>query len=60
LRLQPRLASTIHGSSAWQTLQRGTPDGLARTRFFVPQLGQVVIVLRWAIAGRLVAYAVPA
>jgi hypothetical protein len=45
-------ASTIHGSSVSQALQRGTPDGLARTRFFVPQLGQVMIVLREAIARR--------
>jgi hypothetical protein len=28
----------------WQTLQRGTPDEVARTRFFVWQLGQVTIV----------------
>jgi hypothetical protein len=38
-------ASTIHGSRVWQTLQRGTPDGLGRIRFLVPQLGQVMIVL---------------
>ena len=37
-------ASTIQGSSVWQTLQRGTPDGLGRTRFFLPQLGQATIV----------------
>jgi hypothetical protein len=28
----------------WQTLQRGTPDRLARTRFFVPQFGHATIV----------------
>src|SRR5271165_3237409 len=43
------LASTIQGSSVWQTLQRGTPEGIARTRFLVAQLGQVMIVLSAAI-----------
>jgi hypothetical protein len=39
------VASTIQGTTVWQTLHRGTPDGLGRTRFFVPQLGQAMIVL---------------
>jgi hypothetical protein len=28
----------------WQTLQRGTPTGWERMRFFVAQLGHVTIV----------------
>ena len=31
-------------AAVWQALQRGTPDGPGRTRFFVPQLGQAMIV----------------
>jgi hypothetical protein len=38
------VASTIHGSSVWHTLHRGTPDGVGRTRFFVPQLVQAMTV----------------
>jgi hypothetical protein len=38
------VASTIHGSSVWHTLHRGTPDAVGRTRFFVPQLGQTMSV----------------
>ena len=45
-------ASTIQGRSVWQTLQRGTPDGLGRTRFFVPQLGQAMIVLASVVVAR--------
>src|ERR1700736_441035 len=41
-----RLASTIQGRRVWQTPQRGTPDWLARTRFFLPQLGHATIVDR--------------
>ena len=37
-------ASTIHGSGAWQTLHRGTPRGRGRTRFFLAQLGHVMVV----------------
>src|SRR3954449_5662351 len=36
--------STIHGRTVLHTLQRGTPADVARTRFFVPQLGHVTIV----------------
>ena len=38
------VASTIHGRLVWQTLHRGTPAGVGRTRFLVPQFGHVVIV----------------
>ena len=40
----PASVSTIHGSGAWQTLQRGLPSARGRTRFFVPQFRQVMIV----------------
>jgi hypothetical protein len=42
-------ASTIQGRSVWHALQRGTPDALGRTRFFVAQFGQAMIVARCAI-----------
>jgi hypothetical protein len=38
------VASTIQGSSVWQTLHRGTPEAVGRTRFFVPQLGHEMTV----------------
>ncbi len=38
------VASTIHGRSAWQAAHRGTPVGVDRTRFFLPQVGQAVTV----------------
>ncbi len=37
-------ASTIHGNSVWQTLQRGTPVVVGRIRFLVPQLAHATIV----------------
>src|SRR5271169_3679489 len=43
------VASTVHGRLVWQTLHRGTPVEFGRTRFFVPQLGQAVIVPSGAI-----------
>jgi hypothetical protein len=39
------VASTSQGSAVWQTLQRGEPEALGRTRFLVPQFGQGMIVL---------------
>jgi hypothetical protein len=36
-------ASTSHGSRLWQTAQRGTPSPAGRSRFFLPQFGQVTI-----------------
>jgi hypothetical protein len=37
-------ASTIHGSAVWQTLQRGVPSAVGRTRLRVPQLVHLMIV----------------
>ncbi len=39
------VASTIHGSSVWHTLQRGTPELVAATLFFVPHCEHLTIVL---------------
>src|SRR5438045_1925527 len=39
----PLSASTSQGSNVWQTAQRGTPSCPGRTRFFLPQFGQVTI-----------------
>src|SRR4051812_4382811 len=36
-------AFTIHGSTVWQTLQRGTPDAATGTRLRVRQLVQAMI-----------------
>jgi hypothetical protein len=36
-------ASTIHGSAASQTAQRGTPRAATATRFFLPQFLHLTI-----------------
>src|SRR3984957_7276603 len=53
------VASTIHGRLAWQAAHRGTPVGVDRTRFFLPQPGQAMTVPSDAIARPIIRTARP-